>query len=269
MGKIELSITNPFATKSLRVDRKPTVFNRALAKLSSDGMNPGKIIPIFIYIDDEYKMFGIITLNTGGTVSFFPDFYNLDNFDHLTLGANFIEKKGYLTKVKSNTKHSKYLHLEASPLTGGYYHLITFAMEGGDLLMDAPPQIELPVIEYNSETKMEKFNAWINDSISAGHCKLKFPNANGFYCIQMLVLPKGASTAFCQVNTSHLEMFLSSPSAFEKEIISQQVIIPTPEKSDFSICILTFKVDKKLNAPFGFSMSQDSIKPLPEDIEIH
>jgi hypothetical protein len=268
MKKMELTINNPYATKILREDRKPTVFKRAMARLSDQGLNPGKIIPIFTYINGNYKIFGILTLNIGGSVSFFPDFYQLDNFDHLTLSTNFIEKKGHLTKVAINGKHRKSLHLEASEMLNGNYCLITFAMVDDDLLMDAPPQIEYTEIHYNNEEEGEKYNTWINESVSSGHCILTFPEGDGSYCVQVLILPKGRTTEGLAVNRDPIEKFLLSPISLEEKVfIVKKIEIPTSERSDFSICMLTFKVPYELKGPFGFMMAQNPAKPLTENRE--
>ncbi len=89
-----MSITNPYVSKRLRGDRKPTVFTRAFERLWKEGKDPGCLIPIFLRMEDDYRVFGVFSLNSGGSVSFFPDFYKLDNFHHLTLNKDFIKKKG-------------------------------------------------------------------------------------------------------------------------------------------------------------------------------
>jgi len=86
-----------------------------MSRLSEEKKNHGKTIPIFAVIENDYKIFGAFTLNSGGSVSFFPDFHNLDNFDHLTLNGNFIEKKGHLTKVTTSAStKSQYILSQVS-----------------------------------------------------------------------------------------------------------------------------------------------------------
>jgi hypothetical protein len=263
MRKLEISIQSPFVTKNPRADRKPTVFNRILSKLSEQHLHPGKILPIFIKIDGDHKIFGALTLNTGGSVSFFPDFHKLDKFDHLTLGADFIEKKGHLTKVDLDGKHRKALHLEASQLANGYYHLVTFFMKDGDLLMDALSKINCPEIQYESDDQKRNYEMWLEDAVSFGHCLLDFPNEPGFYCVQLLILPKDENPDGLAVVTEVVEDFLSLSQTIKSPVNTLKVAIPTLENCDFSICILTFRVDQALDLdhPFGFVLGRDPNKP--------
>jgi len=107
MGKVEITLKSSLVTKSPRGDRKPTVYNRSIRKLSEDKKHPGKILRVYAHINKDYKTFGVFTINTGGSISFFPDFYKLDNFDHLTVGKNFIKEKGHLSRVEPTGKHKK------------------------------------------------------------------------------------------------------------------------------------------------------------------
>lgn len=120
MGKVEVMLKSSLVTKNLRLDRKPTVFTRSILKLSEDKRHPGKIIRVYAHINDDYKVFGAFTINTGGSVSFFPDFYNFDNFDHLTLSKDFIKNKGHLTKVEPLKETEKMFY---SKIGKNYYVL--------------------------------------------------------------------------------------------------------------------------------------------------
>ena len=84
-----MTIGNPYVTRNLRDNRIPTVFHRAMYRLTEEKKNPGKVIPIFCVIENDFRIFGALTINTGGSVSFFPDFFNKNHFDHLTLNGHF------------------------------------------------------------------------------------------------------------------------------------------------------------------------------------
>jgi hypothetical protein len=242
------------------------VFARIFNRLALEKRNPGKVVPIFMRTNDDYKIFGAFTLNTGGSVSFFPDFYQLDNFDHLTLNKDFIQKKGHLTKTESNGKRQKPINLEASLMGNGYYHLITFAMIDDDLLMDAPTEVELPAISYTTEEERLKYYDWIENS-AHGQCTLEFPGESGFYCVQILVSPKGKSVEGLAVGGSMVEKVLSESVSLKDQIfISRKIEIPTSQESDFSILILTFKVPYEPKEPFVFLMAQDPGKPLRKGV---
>lgn len=264
MPKIELSVENPFVTKNSRPSRKSSLFARVYARLIVNKLNPGKIIPIFTFIKEDYKSFGAFTLNGGGSFSFFPDFYNLDNFDHLTLNTDFIHKKCHLTKIGLDGKHEKILNLEVSPLVGNnYYHLITFGMDTDDLLMDALPSLQIPDISYSTEEERLKYLGWITDS-AYRQCTLNFPNGNGSFFIQILILQKGISVDKLAVERTFIEKLLITPTSLEgKKLMCIKIEIQTPEKSDFSICIITFRIDVKVRGSFAFFMAQDSMNSLP------
>lgn len=265
--EIKMVIDNPFSTKVTRLERKSTVFKRAYYQLTEKKLNPGKLVPIFTHIGGEYKMFGVLTLNTGGSVSFFPDFYNLDNFHHLTLSIDFINKKCHLTKVESTGLHTKTVYLETSPLIGNkYYHLITFGMDSDDLLMDSPSKIEIPTITYITEEEGQKYNNWINES-AHGTSTLDFPDEPGSYFAQIFIIPKGESKEGLAIERTFVEKILVSELSFEGKTFNCKVIeIPTPDKCDFTICILTFKVDVGVKGTFGFMMAQDTANPFTGEL---
>jgi hypothetical protein len=264
MGKLEISIENPYVTTTPRADRESTVFVRAFERLWKEGKDPGILIPAFVLIEHDYKMFGIFSLNSGGSVSFFPDFYKLDNFHHLTLNRNFIEKKGHATKVEVDGKHKKTIHFEASALQGGsFYHLITFVMKDGDLLMDAPSHIECPDIHYQTEEQRHLYNEWLDRPVTAGHLTLDFPNEEGAHAVQVLILPKTEKTEGLAVHRDPLEAALLNRTSLEKEIFNaRKTVIDTHERSDFTITILTMRVPHELKAEFAFYMAQNPEKPI-------
>src|SRR5688500_6266054 len=164
MGKIEITLKSSLVTKSPRDNRRPTVYKRSIKKLAEDKKHPGEILRVYVHINQDYKVFGVFTINTGGSISFFPDFYNLDNFDHLTIDKDFINNKAHLTKVQPTGKNRKALFFETNKLPTEDYHLITFAMIDGDLLMDSLPEVRYPDIEYEND-KEEEFLRLLKDAI--------------------------------------------------------------------------------------------------------
>ncbi len=263
MGKLELTLENLLITKNIRPDRQTTIYIRTLSRLADEKKNPGTIIPLFVDMEGDYKILGALTLNSGGSVSFFPDFYSLDNFDHITLNANFIEKKGHLTKIGTSGDRKKPMHVEASQLIdGSYYHLVTFVMNDGELLMDAPPVMQAPDIEYSTEEEKHLFTSWLEVALSNANCVLEFPAKKGFYAIQILILPKGSDPEKLAVHRDSIEIALEHSVSFENQnFICKKMEIPTSERSDFSICIVMFRVPHELKAA-AFFMAQDPNRPV-------
>jgi len=256
MGKVEITLQSSLITKQPRVDRKPTVYKRSIRKLSEDKKHPGKIFRVYVHINQDYKTFGVFTLNTGGSISFFPDFYKLDNFDHLTVGKDFIKNKGHLSKVAPTGKHKKAYFFEPNKLPTGDYHLITFMLQDGDLLMDSLPEVRYPDIEFENESE-EEFLALLKDAIHTDAYMLDFPEEAGFYCIQIQIIPKGRDINKVSIWTSIVEDFLSLPKPLEKIIQARKLEIETPENFDSYLCVIAFKVNQELKTPFAFAMAQD------------
>jgi len=256
MGKVEITLKSSLTTKVPREDRKPTVYKRSIKKLSEDKKHPGKIIRVYAHINQDYKTFGVFTINTGGSISFFPDFYKLDNFDHLTLNKDFINKKGHLTKVEPTGKNKKAIYFEANKLPTNDYHLITFMMSDGDLLMDSLPEVHYPDIEFEDGTG-DDFLKLLKDAIHTTPYMLDFPDEEGFYCIQIQIVPKGKEINQVSIETSIVKDFLTLPKPLDEIIQAKKIEIPTPDNFDFYLCIIAFRVNQKMNSPFAFAMAQD------------
>lgn len=255
MGRAGITLKSFYVTKNPREDRKPTVYERSIIKLSEDKKHPGKILRVYAHINDDYKTFGIFTINTGGSISFFPDFFKFDNFDHLTIN-NFIKGKGHASNIEPSGKHKKVFFFEANKLSTGDSHLITFAMKDGDLLMDSLTEVRYPDIEFENESE-EDFLALLKDAIHTDAYMLDFPDEDGFYCIQIQVIPKGKEIGKVSIEISIIKDFLLSPKPLETVIQAIKQEIETPENFDFSLCIITFKVNQELKAPFAFALAQD------------
>ncbi|MEO8760893.1 MAG: hypothetical protein ABI388_06565 [Bacteroidia bacterium] len=265
MPTVEITLKSSVVTKNLRKDREPTVFKRSVRKLTEDKKHPGKIIRVYVKIDNDVKVFGVFTINTGGSISFFPDFYNLDNFDHLTLSQDFIKHNGHLTFVTNEGKHKKYLHLEINKLPTGDFHLMTFAMKDGNLLMDCLPEIHYPEIEYEKDNENE-FLALLKDAFHNDPIMLEFPEEKGFYYIQLQIIPKGKNPNEVSIALGFEKIFkLQEP--LDKIINATKIEIPTPAHYDYSVCIICFKILQELKTEFAFGMNQDSSKRMPPDIK--
>jgi hypothetical protein len=261
MGKVEIKFSNKLITKNPRKDREPTVYARSIRRLFEDKKHPGKNIQVYANIEDDYKIFGIFTINTGGSVSFFPDFYNLNYFDHLTLSHNFLEKNGHLTFIDPNGKHKKFVHIEVNRLPTDDFHLITFAMTDGDLLMDSLPVINYPDIEYETEHK-EQFYTMLQEALHNKPIMLDFPKEEGVYLIQILVIAKGKNIEDVSIALGFEEAF-SFKKPIDKIINAKKAIIETPDNFNFSLCLICFKIKQELKSPFAFAMAQNLKTRLP------
>jgi len=260
MGKVEIKLQSSVVTKNPRPSRKPTVFKRSILKLSENKRHPGKVIRVYAHIDNDYKVFGVFTINTGGSISFFPDFYNLDNFDHLTLNKDFIKNKAHLTKIIPGGKHNKLINFEANKVSTGDYHIITIGMNDGDLLMDSLPEIFYPEIEFENEYESE-FLSLLEDALRNDPIMLDFPKEDGFYCIQILAIAKERNINNVNIVLGFEEIF-SLDKPIEKIINAKKFKIETPQNFNFSICVICFKINQELKNTFCIAMAQDPEKPI-------
>lgn len=250
MGKTEISLRSSCTTKILRPDRAPTVFSRSIIKLSEDKRHPGKITRLYVNIDDDYKVFGALTFNTGGSISFFPDFYRLNSFDHITLPSDFIKNKAHFTMVESDGRHRKIVNFVADQLSTGDFNLLTFAMVDSDLLMDSLPETKFPDIEFDNDHE-EEFISLLKDAIDNPPIMLSFPSEEGAYFIQIVAFPKGKNIEDISITLGFEEVFLSDKSSCAGVINAKKVEILTPDNFDFSICISCFKINRKLCTQFA------------------
>ncbi|MDO8812567.1 MAG: hypothetical protein Q7J38_11150 [Gallionella sp.] len=253
MGKVDITLRSSLVTKNPRKEREPTVFRRSIIKLAENKMHPGRVIRLYIRIDNDYKVFGVLTINTGGSISFFPDFYKLENFDHLTLSKDFIKNNGHLTKVVSSGKHKKVYRFEASILPTGDFHLVTFAMQDGDLLMDSLPEVYYPDIEFENEFEAE-FMALLEDAIVHDPLMLDFPEEDGFYCVQFLIVPKGRVIDDVSIALGFEDGFLLKK-PINNIINARKMAIELPPGFDFSVCVICFKIQQELKIHFGLAMN--------------
>ena len=136
-------------------------------------------------------------------------------------------------------------------------------MKDGDLLMDAPQQIRCPDIHYQNEQQRQLYNTWINGCVAKGHCILGFPDGDGFHAIQILICPKAKGEHGLAVHIDPLESALLDRRSLEKEIFNVSVTaIDTPEKSDFTIAILTLRIPYELKTEFAFYLAQNPEEPI-------
>lgn len=262
MEPLIITITNMNPSSHARENRNTTVFNRVYSQLTERKMNPGKVIPLIIKINNDNRIFGAITLNSGGSVSFFPDFHRFQGFDHLTLNSDFIFKKGHATRIEQDGTRPKEIFFVASPLSNSpYYHLITFGMDDDTFLMNSPGFIKLPPIFCSTASEKNMYDDWAKQSC-AGQAILEFPDEEGAYFIQVLILPKNSSTSGLAVVRSFVEKMTPPGSVSCEETFNcKKIDIPTPDKCDFSICVLCFRLRCGVNGTFSFLMSQDPDKP--------
>ncbi len=102
--------------------------------------------------DGIYRMVGALTINTGGSVSFFPDMYNLNAhhlnslgtithrtpvLDHYTLTKDFLRTKAHGTAILDR-KRNKILSHRTTQLDDGDHHWLSISISDLSFLNDVP-----------------------------------------------------------------------------------------------------------------------------------
>ncbi len=242
-----------------RPGHSQTSYSRAVNKLTERGQNPGKLIPIGLEIDGNYKILGTFSINSGGSISFFQDIFMMDDyFDHITFNKDFQLKKGHLTIIKTNGKHKKTQTIEAYEQEEDEFLLATFAMQNGDGLMDHDREINVTVDNYD-ETKEAEFLNLFKEAMADTPRMMSFPDEPGFYCIQFTLVAKGKDINDVKFNTGALKSLIVSKKLLTGIFNAQKTLIETNNGLNFDVCIMAVKINEELKSLLSFSFALSPI----------
>ncbi len=255
---IEITLTPGIFSKSTTPTKETTVFSRTLSHLINNSkpgkvVSPGRIIPAYVEIEDDYKVLGAFTINTGGGFSFFPDIVGFNQSDHLTFGKDLIASGGHFTAIE-NKKHRKIISFDSVPLEGDSKHLFTVCFENKSVLMDLPKVIKMPLIAFNEEDE-SKYKEVLQQSYKGNSMMLSFPEGEGVYCIQAFAVPLNEGEG---INIFHppLGQMFNALQDLNQEIQAKKIFIETHENSDYKISLVCFKLIGKLKWTAGFIVGQ-------------
>lgn len=268
MNTLQMSVNNNLVSASPpREDHKPTIYKRILGHLIDKNLHPGKIFPLYALIKGNYHVLGAFTFNTGGTISFFPDVFGDLPFDHVTIAKDFEKNGGHLTTVKGSSNHSKVMEFDMEKLEDGDYHVMTFMMKDGSVLMDLPQKIELPNISVE-EYEVEKFIGILQEATSNQTSIIDFPiDSKGIYCVQITLQTKRKPEREIKIYTKPLLDFLSIPSGIDEIIFARKIELYDGRFSPLSFYVSCFRVDGKTpdDSPMVFAINNGRVL---KDLEI-
>jgi hypothetical protein len=185
---VQLIVENAFAeTVSNSKELQLTVFDRVFAKLINEGRSIGKVQPMYLISNNLAKTLGIVTLNKGGSYSFFPELPSDHPFDHMTFAKDLEKDKHHYTGV-SNSGREKVLPINAESLTNGMYHVATFVYKDHHLLKGIPKEVIYPEVEVNKLNELKE--AFITSDRAEGSAIIKLANDEGVFCMQFFLIPK-------------------------------------------------------------------------------
>ncbi len=255
---LEFTLNTSYISKNpIRENKKSEIFTKVFKILSDEGKNPGIINLILIKDQDDYRVLGAFTQNSGGSISFFPDFsdklttqyYALNEvkktesakaFDHITLNKDF-NKRGHITNAEG--KHfSKHDPISIDP---DHYSWLTITITNTSGLNDfsGSEKMKLPVIHH----PVEKYVEIISKSLS-GAFAVEFPvtpTNEQFGVLQISLLKKGSQQLpdkFLK-GVFHLDLFENVN--ITEDILSNNLLLETSNGFDYDIVISTFNLKGK------------------------
>jgi len=129
MQKVKLIVENTFANlSSNNKEIGISVFDRVFNKLITGAGPLGKVHPIYLKFGNYIKTIGVLTLNTSGSYSFFPELPGQPEFDHMTFNKNITKDKHHYTRLTDNGRE-KVLPITAEHLTNDTYHVASIIVQ--------------------------------------------------------------------------------------------------------------------------------------------
>jgi len=254
--KVQVKIENTFATADKNSDELSiTVYERIFQKFFNKKKGDiGKIFPIYINIENIYRILGVFILNKSGSTSFFPELPPGTFFDHITLGKDITTNNIHLTHI-IDSKHKKVTRLKIIPLSNNTYHLITFIIQDLNLLKLAPKEVIFPPvdIEYIELVK----DAFFTRGEQNGSGVLEVIGAAGPVVIQVFLIPRGVDWTVMQFAKSPLGKFSEH---FKIEVLNNVkkhiAHLGHEFQTEYQFGLLAFRYPTKLNIPayLGFGI---------------
>lgn len=218
-----------------------TVYDRVFRKLLVQDGALGKVHPIYLKIGGRYTIFGILTINTGGSYSFFPELPGDLYFDHITFSKNLQKNNHHYTKT-TWLGREKILPIYAQVLSNGTHHAITFLYKDHGLLIDAPKHIHYPKIPIEKLYELEKAFSTAGELESS--TIIEFPRTAEPVCLQFFLLPKG-------IHYKNMTAFNIKPP--NGNIHLKNNVIPPGHQSEYAIGIVAFIHPDTTQAPLSIS----------------
>lgn len=250
---LDLLIENNFLPQN-HIDNPISVsaYDRATAQIIK-GKHGGKIQPIYLEIGTIYKLLGVVTLNKGGSISFFPELPGSYEFDHITFNRDLDKDAHHFTQVIDSNR-SKVLPISAGMLSNGLRHAITFLVSDTSLLLDAPKQILLN--KFSVEHFDQVHESFFTNNKPEGSTLLKLKSSNGTLVVQIYLIPSSADfTAMQPYTETFTKQYPELNLGDETEIELFNAVIPHEYQTEYSFGIQAYNLPGKLNPKFAFVLT--------------
>ncbi|HMR93418.1 MAG TPA: hypothetical protein PKC69_13940 [Chitinophagaceae bacterium] len=237
MELVQLIVENTFsdATADSR-ELQLNVFDRVFSKLVNQGGPIGKVHPIYLMAGEKSKTLGVLTLNKGGSYSFFPELPGEYDFDHMTFGKDLVKNNHHYTRVTAE-RREKVLPINAELLTNGMYHAVTFVFRQFSLLKPIPKEVIYP--EVNVAVVREIGDSFLTSGNPEGSTLLELLPGEGAFCMQFFLIPKSVDY---RRMTFFLRPFESIQPGFKLVDGTRpfNAVIPHEYQDDYMLGLLSF-----------------------------
>lgn len=196
-----LSLKIPTTSREPRLGKESKILTRVYRRLAEQGKNPGKVVLLVLREDQQRRVIGAFTENQGGSISFFPDYVELldkqhlvkngkihtqsREFDHITLNR-VIEKRGHATNAEA--KHFL-KHDPAKFADGVGLAWFTLTTTNTEKWNDLPKELTVDIAITEPLTEILSY---LQESFR-GAIELEFPSTptpDRFGCIQFILVDK-------------------------------------------------------------------------------
>jgi hypothetical protein len=248
MRQVQLVVENTFSKSTANSQELGIrVFDRVYNKLVKTGGPLGKVHPLYIKLDDELKVLGVLTMNESGSFSLFLEVPGDPDFDHLTFNKNLAKDTHHYTRVTSEG-HEKILPISAEHLTNQMHHAVTIGISSLSSLKDVPREILFPFVD---ETHLEKIKkSFITGSVTEGSTAITLPRNSESFCFQFFLIP---SATDYKTMTLYNKPLTNMDADFNLKIDRPlfNVFLPHHYQDDYSLGIVSFGYDKKFSNDFN------------------
>jgi hypothetical protein len=223
-----------------------TVYNRVFSKLVNEKQSLGKVCPIYLKVGKVYKVLGIFTLNKSGSYSFFPEFTDSLQFDHITFVKDVTGGHHY-TGVTPEGRQ-KVLPIFAEHLTNGVYSVASFMISDIGLLKNAPREVIYPLVD--TERLQQIKDAFFTAGKQEGSTIFELKDTEGTVCIQLFLIPSSVDYKSMMIYTGPYKKFQTDFNIENGvELNLSNLVIPHEYQNDYMLGAVAFVYPGKTDHP--------------------
>ncbi len=208
---------------------------------------------------ESHHVLGALTINSGGSISFFPDTYPeqatshkvdqllgdcksyiFPDYDHMTLTRDFLKTGGHVTSV-SEKKRKKLDKHKVNALPDGTHHWLSLVVSNLSYLNDAPIEITLPIFKIE-ESLSSAHSQMLTESIKDFFLRIRFPEEireGTMGCVQFVLVKKGTHADKCYYGQPFKTKVLGNPE-IPSETLVADLLIKTEDKQEYDIIVKSF-----------------------------